>query len=435
MTARPDADSDELKAEIAAANLRRLRRAPAAGILIVGWNIALNLSVPSLRIFSLTVWQIVSLAIFALLLGLAFFYSREETTRRRQEDFVGGCAILLLVVCDGFFAVLWPHFANISSYSRGMLIASVLFLLPPGRFIPIAVANQAFFVFYLWQASPGFPWFSFLDGTISAIVACVVSAVLYDAKTDDFRKKQLIARQNAEMRELMAVAAHDLRSPLLGVKNLLELARSRADLTGEQLRAVMERAAAGCGHLLSLVTRLLEAHEAEQGGKNAVQRGDLRHFFRGAAIRIQPILEARNLRLEMDLPPDRAEALIDGEALNHVLDNLLSNAAKFSPPEATIWLALRAEDNHWLGEVRDEGEGIPETDQSALFRKFHRGSNRPPGGEPSAGLGLFIVRNLMAAMGGEVRFLPHTPHGSVFQFLLPRLLRVAERTSGRAENR
>jgi signal transduction histidine kinase len=97
-----------------------------------------------------------------------------------------------------------------------------------------------------------------------------------------------------------------------------------------------------------------------------------------------------------------------------VLDNLLGNAVKFSPQKTTVELALVARGAAWRLEVRDEGPGVPEAERPGLFKKFHRGSAHPTGGESSTGLGLHIVKTLTEAMGGRVQFAPREPHGSVF---------------------
>jgi signal transduction histidine kinase len=128
----------------------------------------------------------------------------------------------------------------------------------------------------------------------------------------------------------------------------------------------------------------------------------------------------KGMHFELELPDESAPAVIDREALDQILDNLLSNAAKFSPAGSTITLALLAVGASWQFEVRDEGPGIPEMERSALFRKFHRGTNRPTGGEASAGMGLFIVKSLVESLGGSVAYLPRSPGGAIFRVVLPK---------------
>ncbi|MBC8010384.1 MAG: sensor histidine kinase [Burkholderiales bacterium] len=124
--------------------------------------------------------------------------------------------------------------------------------------------------------------------------------------------------------------------------------------------------------------------------------------------------------MELALPEGPAWARAEAASLEQVLDNLLGNACKFSPPGGTVGLTLAAGPEGWRGEVWDEGAGVPEAERARLFGKFHRAGVRATEGEGGSGLGLFIVRTLMTAMGGRVSYAPRTPRGSIFCVEWPR---------------
>jgi signal transduction histidine kinase len=102
-----------------------------------------------------------------------------------------------------------------------------------------------------------------------------------------------------------------------------------------------------------------------------------------------------------------------------ILDNLISNALKYSPPNTTVHVHALPEKDYVVINVRDEGPGISEADQKKLFQKFTRLTARPTGGESSTGLGLAIVKKLAEAMAGSVQCRSTMGAGSTFTLRLP----------------
>jgi signal transduction histidine kinase len=101
------------------------------------------------------------------------------------------------------------------------------------------------------------------------------------------------------------------------------------------------------------------------------------------------------------------------------LNNLISNAVKFSQPGTTVEVSAAADDGGVLISVRDEGPGIPEAEQAKLFQPFGRTSVRSTAGERSTGLGLAISRKIVEGHGGRIWVQSHVGLGSVFLFTLP----------------
>jgi two-component system sensor histidine kinase/response regulator len=112
-------------------------------------------------------------------------------------------------------------------------------------------------------------------------------------------------------------------------------------------------------------------------------------------------------------------AQLTADALNQVLDNLVSNAVKFSPAGKKILVAVQPVAGRVECRVQDEGPGFTEQDKARMFRRYGRLSARPTGGEPSTGLGLSIVKKLVQAMGGELTFEDTPGGGATFTFGLP----------------
>ena len=102
-----------------------------------------------------------------------------------------------------------------------------------------------------------------------------------------------------------------------------------------------------------------------------------------------------------------------------MVDNLLSNAIKFSPTGSNVHITLSQKSNHARIDVRDEGPGLSEEDQSNLFGTFQKLSAAPTGGEKSTGLGLSIVKKIIEAHHGGIEVQSQVGSGSTFSFRIP----------------
>jgi len=314
-------------------------------------------------------------------------------------------------------------------YVYGVMIVGVAYVLPPRLILPAFALNHALYVTLILTGDfdARFRLASLADGTLGVMFASGVSWLLHRAKWNDFLKERTIAaqnhelaRRNNEMKDLMAVAAHDLRSPLQGLDNVLAQAVDLVDPSTGRLKRALTEGRESCRRMLSLVTRLLDAHAAEhRRASNAVSHCDACAVFAAAAARVEKQLAAHGAALKVELPTAPAEVAMDEASLGQVLDNLLGNALKFAPVGSDIELALFATERGWVGEVRDAGPGVPADEQADLFQKFRRGSNRSTGGESGFGLGLFIVRQLLRSAGGDVSYADRSPHGAIFRVMLP----------------
>jgi two-component system sensor histidine kinase/response regulator len=143
-----------------------------------------------------------------------------------------------------------------------------------------------------------------------------------------------------------------------------------------------------------------------------------------AAMVVQQYQEAaqrKQLEIRTNFPVGAVNVLADASALDQVLDNLLSNALKFSPPGKKIFVDIRqTKGNRVECLIRDEGPGFTTEDKARMFRRYGRLSARPTGGEPSTGLGLSIVRKLVGAMDGELSCESKPGQGAAFTVCLPR---------------
>jgi nitrogen-specific signal transduction histidine kinase len=324
-----------------------------------------------------------------------------------------------------------PEIGYRATYVFGVMVCAVVYIVPPRVMMPLfAVMHLAYCALVLTGGyDERFRLASMTDGTLGVCCAAGASWLLYRAKWNDFLKEQTIAAQNraltqrnAEMTDLMSLAAHDLRSPLQGLEGVLALAGTMVDPAAVRLRRALGEGRESCHRMLSLVTRLLDAHAAEHRRKTGgVARCDARLVFADTVQRHETAAQARSVRLLGEGPAGCADVGMEAEALGQVLDNLVGNALKFAPADTAIDIVLRASDSGWIGEVRDEGPGVPADEQVELFGKFRRGARAPANGEGGFGLGLFIARQLVVSAGGQVTYADRAPHGAIFRVELPRV--------------
>ena len=222
--------------------------------------------------------------------------------------------------------------------------------------------------------------------------------------------------------ELLGILAHDLKNHLGGMQMSAQLLNERlsrgpgADARTAQLAENIHRTS---GQLLAFVKEFLANAAADYGG--AVRLTKL-NFSDVAATAVHQHEEAaRHKQMEMvsELPATGTAVFADASALDQVLDNLLSNALKFSPPGRRITVRVRVEAGNVECQVQDQGPGFTEEDKAKMFRRYMRLSARPTGGEPSSGLGLSIVRKLVLAMHGELLCESTPGQGTTFTIRLP----------------
>jgi signal transduction histidine kinase len=230
-------------------------------------------------------------------------------------------------------------------------------------------------------------------------------------------------------RQLVAGVSHELRTPLATARGYLDAALGRDEAA--PLRADLETAQAELARLERLIDDLFALARAEVGRlalrAEAVDAGAL---VRRLVERTAPLAwRQRRVELLAEVAADAPMACADPVRLEQIVDNLLANAVRHTPPGGLVVTAVAAEPEALRIDVRDTGEGIPAEELTRVFERFYRGSGEPHGG---AGLGLALVRELTEAMGGSVAAASSPGEGSCFTVRLPRLRRDRDRTATKA---
>ncbi len=234
------------------------------------------------------------------------------------------------------------------------------------------------------------------------------------------RKNAELERLNEQKNELLGMAAHDMRNPLHAILAYSEflIEEASAALSEEHIE-FLSIIQSSSEFMAALLNDLLDVAKIESGKLQlSLEPCDLpslttqnvarnRILARNKGIEMRPSIEA--------LPP----IMLDPAKIEQVLNNLISNAIKYSPPNTSIDVILRRDGERAVLSVQDQGQGIPEHELDALFQPFQTTSAKATGGEASTGLGLVITKKIIEGHGGDIEVDSEVGKGTTFTVTLP----------------
>jgi PAS domain S-box-containing protein len=233
--------------------------------------------------------------------------------------------------------------------------------------------------------------------------------------------------------DFVSTVSHELRTPLTSIYGFAETLLRQDVMFGEEERQTFLRyIATESQRLTSIVDTLLNVARLDTGDLQVdLAETDVRDVV-GQVLDTVSAADVNGHRFVVDLPDEPLAAKADPEKLRQVCAILVDNALRYSPDGGTVTVgAARRQDTVEVS-VQDEGIGIPQSDQDQVFRKFYRGSDAElRAGAGGTGLGLFIARGLVSAMGGRIWVSSQEGEGSRFAFELPAV--PADSTPGDAE--
>ncbi|MFT4604113.1 MAG: signal transduction histidine kinase/ligand-binding sensor domain-containing protein [Rhodothermales bacterium] len=229
-------------------------------------------------------------------------------------------------------------------------------------------------------------------------------------------------RQASEMKsQLLSIASHDMKNPLTAIREFARILREESD-QGHQIE-LLDMIFDSSNDMLALISQLLDSAEMEGGARNMNrQRADLVDLAERVVERNVRIADRKGQVIRTNMDDSEACSIpIDAERVREAMDNVLSNAIKYSPLQSSIYVSVKRKANEVHFSVRDEGPGLTNDDLGRVFGKFQKLSARPTGGESSTGLGLSIVKQIVELHGGRAQAEKNAERGSTFGFVLPDL--------------
>jgi len=235
------------------------------------------------------------------------------------------------------------------------------------------------------------------------------------------RMYEELIQLNELKNKFLGIAAHDLRSPIGVIKNFIILfLNGYIGEIDEKQHKVLMTMDKNCDRMLNLIHNLLDFSAIESGKLDLkLEQLDLHKFFHTYQSMTKSLAEKKQIELKMDIEADLPNITVDSNRIMQVLDNLVTNAIKFSYPNTTVTISARKQDESVKISVADQGQGIPENEISKIFKEFSKTSVKPTGGEKSTGLGLAIVRRIIEAHNGTIDVDSTVGKGTTFTITLP----------------
>jgi signal transduction histidine kinase len=262
--------------------------------------------------------------------------------------------------------------------------------------------------------------------------AALRNAVLYRQLGDAYQRRQEVDRMKSEF---ISIASHELRTPLSLVLGYATMVRDQS--SGEH-REYLQRVMDGAQRIKEIVDDMVSLRHIETGSTQTVlQPIVVQELVEQSLAKVAPVQHL----LEADMPAEPIVLMGDRDKLSVILAQLLSNAVKFTPESGRISVRVGLADHGALASVRsfiveppdqarrtwlhlavqDSGIGIPEREQVRIFDRFYQVADSLTRDHGGTGLGLALVRELVAAMGGAIWLVSREGHGSTFHVAVPHL--------------
>lgn len=241
-------------------------------------------------------------------------------------------------------------------------------------------------------------------------------------KLAQLREKHILELKHLNITKdrILRIASHDLRNPVAAIAGLAEFLKDDCDNLTDGQREIVDCIDEAGKSVVSLLNELLDLSTLDKGDvdlkKEPLNLCELVHnlvpLFRGES-------ERKNIALSFECDTDIPAVPVDRQQFRRVVDNLISNAIKFTPSGGRVRVHVRIQHDDVALHVEDSGPGIPDAEVDQLFKEFGTTSNLPTGGEKSTGLGLCICQRIVDAHAGAIHFENLPEGGARFSVILP----------------
>jgi len=220
--------------------------------------------------------------------------------------------------------------------------------------------------------------------------------------------------------DMVSMIVHDLRSPLGNIISSLDVLKNFLPRNDDSPLALWTIATRSAARLSRLVDSLLDMRRLE-AGQVVLSRAqtNLNALITEAAEQVQPAAEGKDTALRVEVPPRLPFVNVDGDMIRRVIINLMDNAVKYTPRGGSIFIMAKSSAQEITISIRDNGPGIPPSEQTKVFNKFSRLERGRESAPKGLGLGLAFCRLAVEAHSGRIWVESAVGRGSTFNFTLP----------------
>ena len=228
---------------------------------------------------------------------------------------------------------------------------------------------------------------------------------------------------NSQKNEFLGMAAHDLRNPIAVIQNSsLILSRYSSENLSDKQKEFLKKIYDTSKFMLELLNSLLDISKIESGKLELeISKNNYPDFIRKNIEFNRFFATEKSISIDSVLSDDIPPVDFDKNKIEQVLNNLISNAIKYSHPNTTIRVEVLKDKDFVVTKVIDQGQGIPENELPHVFKPFQKASTKPTAGEKSTGLGLAIVKKIVEGHQGTIGVESEVGKGSTFFYRLPLL--------------
>lgn len=236
-----------------------------------------------------------------------------------------------------------------------------------------------------------------------------------------FFRQHIDKMQNKEKINFFIATAHDIRTPITLIKSPLNDIECDENLS-EKSRMYLNLALNNINKLTRFVDQLLDFQKSDLNQmKLVLSKQNVTTFIEERVQNYRVLAMHKNITFTVFLPDNDHYLYFDSDKIDRVIDNLLSNAFKYTPAYGNVSVRVVVDTKSWSIEVRDTGIGVPKNSVNKLFRQFYRADNAVNSKENGSGIGLLLTKNLVKLHNGTISFKNNLPNGSVFTVAFPRM--------------
>lgn len=254
-----------------------------------------------------------------------------------------------------------------------------------------------------------------------ALAECVVVAIIFIIGNSVIREVEQMAKLNKMKTEFVSIASHQLRTPLSAIswETELLLTKHAIGLSAKQ-KIGMENISLLSARMKRLVNDLLDVSRIDQDRLILKkEETNLKEIAEEVIRIIAPLAESKKTSVIFNKNLKLPNILGDKEKIKLAVENLISNAIKYTPEHGKIEVKLFENRDSLVFSIKDNGVGIPEEQQKMVFSKFFRSDNVIKYQTEGTGLGLYIAKNIIEQSGGKIWFQSKENVGTIFNFSIP----------------